>query len=303
NATYLDFFVYDFRGVIVLKTCPVCGNPVERKGSRGITPTFCSAKCKRSGYDARVRMEARQERAAILAARPVRHYLSLGGGVNSVALMLWMQDQGIEFEAVYADVGTDWPATREYVDMLRTKGYPVTILDTRRNGLTLHEWCLKYNIMPSRMMRWCTTEWKVKPLARYFVKPAIIYIGIDAGEVWRAKPIGATDLEYRYPLIDADIDRDGCKALIEAHGLPLPEKSNCYVCPFQARRQFVRLRAEHPELYCTAKRMEDQTNARLKTLGHGPMYLAAGKPLDVAVGANQMDLFGESQVQPCLCGL
>jgi 3'-phosphoadenosine 5'-phosphosulfate sulfotransferase (PAPS reductase)/FAD synthetase len=60
----------------------------------------------------------------------MRRYLSFGGGVNSVALGLWLMDHGIEAERVYADHGADWPETREYVQHLKERGLPITILDT-----------------------------------------------------------------------------------------------------------------------------------------------------------------------------
>lgn len=273
---------------------PKCGNPVERQSERGRIPDYCSTACRRVVYDARKYDEVRRARIEEKAARPVHHYLSLGGGVNSVALMLWLLDHGIEHEAVYADLGSDYPETRVYVEMLRGKGYPVTILDTRRAGKTLTEWCLHYGVMPSRMMRWCTSAWKVEPLARYFVRPAIVYIGIDAGEFWRAKPMGTREIEYQYPLIEEGIDRDGCKRLIEGHGLPVPAKSHCFVCPFQLKRDFVTLYKQHPELYEQVKQIEEVTNARLQRLGQPPRYLK-DKPLDVLVGAHvgydQRDMF------------
>jgi tRNA U34 2-thiouridine synthase MnmA/TrmU len=34
----------------------------------------------------------------------MRNYLSFGGGVNSVAMMLLLLDEGIEFEAVYVNL-------------------------------------------------------------------------------------------------------------------------------------------------------------------------------------------------------
>lgn len=35
----------------------------------------------------------------------MKNYLSFGGGVNSVALYLLMEDMGIEFEAVFVNHG------------------------------------------------------------------------------------------------------------------------------------------------------------------------------------------------------
>ena len=42
------------------------------------------------------------------------HYLSMGFGVNSVALFLLMERLGMDFEAVFVDHGGDYPETYEY---------------------------------------------------------------------------------------------------------------------------------------------------------------------------------------------
>ena len=57
----------------------------------------------------------------------MRNYLSFGGGVNSVALYLYLRDMGTEFEAVFVDHGGDYPGTYDYVKMFSEK-YPLTIL-------------------------------------------------------------------------------------------------------------------------------------------------------------------------------
>ena len=115
----------------------------------------------------------------------MRRYLSYGGGVDSTALMLWLIDQGVEAEAVYADHGADWPETREYVAMLREKGYPITVLETTRKGLALYEYYQSHRVIPTRMVRHCTVEYKVRPLTEYMKTPCIVYMGIDAGEAHR----------------------------------------------------------------------------------------------------------------------
>ena len=68
----------------------------------------------------------------------MRNYLSFGGGVNSVAMHLYLLEHGKEhgigdFEAVFVDHGTDWPETYEYLNMfqdrLKKRGHkPVTVL-------------------------------------------------------------------------------------------------------------------------------------------------------------------------------
>ena len=231
----------------------------------------------------------------------MKTFLSYGGGVNSTALGLWLLDHGIECEWVYADHGTDWPETRQYVAMLREKGYPITVLETGN----LYDYFLGYRSFPSRWQRSCTRRFKVAPLNRYITPPCTVYIGISADESHRAQRIteGCRQGEEKlFPLIEQGIDRRGCIEIIKAHGLPVPIKSGCYICPFQRVGQWRELLTVHPDLYCKAKRLEDATNERLAEQGR-PLTYIADRPLDEVAREGQMDLFGEREDRPCMCEL
>lgn len=237
----------------------------------------------------------------------MKNYLSYGGGVNSTALLLWLIDQGIECEAVYADHETDWPETRTYVQMLQDRGYPITVLETRRKGLNLYEYYYQHRMIPMRWVRACTVEYKLVPIANHCPTPCVMYLGISADESSRVDRIIAGQRpgeEKRFPLVDEGIDRKGCIDIIKAHGLPVPIKSGCFICPFQRKGQWRELRTNHPDLFCKAKTLEAVTNARLAETGRAPVHLAHDKPLDAIAQADQMDLFGERDFErPCLCDL
>ena len=231
-----------------------------------------------------------------------RPFLSFGGGVNSVALGLWLIDHGIEAEWVYADHGADWPETREYVAMLQAKGYPITVLETRRGGLALYDYYWQYSMIPSRVARACTRLYKLVPLSEYMEPPCDVYIGIDAGESYRVERLieGQRPGEEKlFPLVDHGIDRAGCTEIIKAHGLPVPIKSGCYVCPFQRVGQVRELRTLHKDLFERALMLERRANAARP--GRGPYYLVADKPLDAVAMDDQPDLWGERDMTPCLC--
>jgi len=63
----------------------------------------------------------------------MKKYLSHGMGVNSTALMLLLEDEGIEFESVFIDHGGDYPETYEYVNYqkkrtkCRRNSYEITV--------------------------------------------------------------------------------------------------------------------------------------------------------------------------------
>ena len=97
----------------------------------------------------------------------MKNYLSMGMGVNSVAMHLMLLDQGVEFESVFVNHGTDYPETYEYLDIfqgwLKDNGHKqITVLPVRfyvkklnRTFGSLYEYCWEKEIFPDVMRRWC----------------------------------------------------------------------------------------------------------------------------------------------------
>ena len=236
----------------------------------------------------------------------MKNYLSMGFGVNSVALYLLMQDLGMEFEAVYVDHGSDWPETLEYMEMFR-QVYPVTVINPEYRGFTsLYQYCKDRRVTPNRMRRWCTDQFKVRPLHAYFEKPCFVHLGIDAGEQHRARISGMVGQENRFILIEEGIDRAGCEQMIREHGLPVPIKSGCYFCPFQRIGQWRLLRREHPDLFCSAIGLERGENESRSERGKRPHYtFGENRPLESLIDEDQQILpgFEIAEYPPCQCGL
>lgn len=224
-----------------------------------------------------------------------RRYLSFGGGVNSVALGLWLIDHGIDAEWVYADHHGDWPETREYVGMISRDVHPVTVLDTG----DIYDYYWGYRMIPMRTVRACTRLFKVEPLVRYHRRPCTVHVGIDAGERHRVDRMLAHQEEgetKEFLLADSGIDRTGCEHIIRQHGLPVPPKSGCFFCPHQRVGQIRELRTRHKGLFDRALALERRANEGREH----PFYLL-GRPLDVVAMDDQPDLFGERDMTPCLC--
>lgn len=234
----------------------------------------------------------------------MKNYLSFGGGVNSVALYLHLLDNDVPFEAVFVDHGTDWPETYEYVKMFKEK-HPLTILKPKVTGYdNLYDYCLHYSIIPSFMFRWCTDKFKIKPIYRYCKAPAFMMLGIDFGEQKRAKISSNKGFENRFPLVEAEIDREGCKEIIRSHNLPLPIKSGCFICPYQRVYQWKELRRNHPGLFCKAVELEKRNMEYRKAQGKSPLFLnqSPKASLKSIVDENQRQLFPEDKYPPCNCG-
>ena len=230
----------------------------------------------------------------------MKQYLSFGGGVNSVALYLLLTEQGQEFESIFIDHGADYPETYEYLDFfqrwIRDHGYqpikviPATVTRRGKTWCSLVDFCRDQSKIPQQWPRWCTGDWKKDQIFKHIEKPCFTLIGIDAGEAKRARIATTKGVENRYPLIESDMDREGCKDLIRRAGLPLPKKSGCFICPFQSRQQWKDLRRFHPDLFCIAEQLEKASGRT-----YGRMSLSA------MINEKQGNLFREDDFPPCFC--
>jgi len=218
-----------------------------------------------------------------------KKYLSYGGGVNSEALRLLLIDQDINFEAVYVDHGCDWPETREFVKTIPD----LTILRPDVEGFSdLYEYCLHYRMVPSYMCRWCTDKFKVRPLYKYFKQPCICYVGFAIDEAHRCKESRRSDIQNIFPLVTAKMTREECKQFIRDHKLSVPQKSGCWICPFQRKDQWRLLARIHPGLYKKAKILEQKNMVKRQKNGKMPLTLSASKKrLEVITLEGQMELF------------
>jgi len=184
----------------------------------------------------------------------MKKYLAFGAGINSTALMLLLINEGIEFESVFVNHGTDLPETYEYIEYLKNKGYHITIIKPNFQGFSnLYEYCKNKKFFPSYNLRWCSYRFKLQPFWNYISKPSIVYIGISYEERKRisktkklSRPKG---IKYNYPLIDSKITRTDCIKIIKEHGLKIPIKSGCWICPFQTKSQLRWLYRNHKELF------------------------------------------------------
>lgn len=90
---------------------------------------------------------------------------SISGGKDSAAMSLYLHELGISHERVFMDTGWEHPATYEYL-----RG-PLTLalgpIREIRGDKTFTELVNHKGLFPSRVMRFCTEELKVKPMQRY----------------------------------------------------------------------------------------------------------------------------------------
>jgi hypothetical protein len=198
---------------------------------------------------------------------PTTHILSFGGGVNSVALVIWLLRAGQPLdEVVFADTGAELPETYSYFplieDYLSQHSVPFRVLPARVRGRDLYQTCWDRRVFPSTIWRWSTRDFKVKPIFRYYRslnKHINQYLAIAYDELERMRTSPTPEVTNLYPLVENKITRTQCVELIQDAGLPLPVKSSCFFCPFSSLDRWKWLYQNHPDLYEKAVALEENS--------------------------------------------
>ena len=229
-------------------------------------------------------------------------FLSYGAGVQTTALLALLKPQHV----IFADTGDEHPLTYRYLaasTLPFVHNYGGNFIAVGNHQFPrLSDQCHQQRIIPFRMSRWCTDHYKIRPIRQWLKEhkhlPATRILGIGPEESHRQRPSETTDCSNIFPLIEKQLDREHCRQLILAAGLPIPPKSGCWLCPFQPKRSWITLRKEHPDLYRKARELE--INGQGFERG---VYLAGDKPLAeylasgrVAVNDDQLEL-----AIPCAC--
>ncbi len=210
--------------------------------------------------------------------------MSMGAGVQTTALLL-MDPERYDY-IVFADTGDEKAETYWYIENYLKpfcKAWNLPWITVKhKHGYSLMDWCIKRKILPIRTRRWCTVDFKVKPINRFIrslgaTKKNPVYqdIGISLDESHRANfaKNGPKYVKIDYPLIDQKITRRQCYEIIEAHGFPIPAKSGCDFCMFQKRSEIRKLAGEKPERFKQIVEMEknDRYYPRKPLIGTFPL--------------------------------
>ncbi len=198
--------------------------------------------------------------AAIITPRPPV-VLAYGIGVDSTALLIELVSRGEKPAIVLtADTGTEKPSTYAYLDVIGPwmKNHGIRHEIVRYQPKRFKHWPAYYSLLemaltnatlPSKSLGGssCSLKYKKAPQDAFLKtwQPAIDawargqkvtrLIGFDAGVRDRARAAHAATIDdplysYSYPLQEWGWDRDACIARIEAEGLPVCEKSSCFLC-------------------------------------------------------------------------
>jgi hypothetical protein len=233
--------------------------------------------------------------------------LSYGCGVNSTAILALIKlgKHPMPDRIIFCDTGAERPVTYCYLKYI-SKHFNIEICKYMRliargknKGIkidNLIDYCNLYKIIPARMTRWCSIEFKVKAYDNYVMNVEHTKIlGISAEEKHRVK-----DDKAEYPLVDMNIDRKQCIEIIKKAGFDVPEKSGCFICPFMKMSELNNLRKYHPAEFDILCKLEKQANTRNKKIFFKDM---GNRLIPEYCNDNQTEFIadGFENYQHCLC--
>ncbi len=223
--------------------------------------------------------------------------MAYGLGVNSTAVLVEFARRGIRPDLIlFADTGGEKPETYAYLEVIgpflaTTQFPPVTVVRYQPRTApytTLEQQCLHTGTLPSIAYgrRSCSIKYKKTPQERFVSRwtPARVawsggrkvvkVIGFDAGEIRRINrgqarkkdPREERQYHYWHPLFDWGWHRQDCIEAIRKAGLPVPMKSACFFCAASKKTEIVWLQQHHPELLDRALALEENAQAKLRSV-------------------------------------
>ncbi len=197
---------------------------------------------------------------------------SYGGGTQSVAIavLIIKGELPIPDLIIFADTSREasetWIYTENHMQpLLATVGRQVEVAPHSLATVDLYTSNGKL-LIPAftekgKLLQFCSHEWKRRVVQRYArqqgVKTCDLWIGISVDEYERMGDSDVKWMKHRYPLcFDIQIDRAGCRALVERFGLPTPPRSSCWMCPNRNDTEWQHLRDNWPEDWGKACKMD-----------------------------------------------
>lgn len=168
------------------------------------------------------------------------------------------------------------------------------------------------------LRRQCTDDYKVQEvnnairqlygLKKYARTPKTeIWIGISIDEIQRMKfprhkwqtyvyPLcnyRSTKKEFHFEYYTTRLNRNDCQHWLINQNLPIPPKSSCIFCPYQANRSWLDMKKNRPDEWNNVVELDKKIRNSSKKGVHHPIYLHRSCiPLDQAdLQENQLDMF------------
>jgi hypothetical protein len=237
---------------------------------------------------------------------------SCGGGVQSAAIaaLICRGDLPVPDAAVIADTGREASETWRYhegtmrpalaragvkLERLPHAWATVDLFGGAEGTTALMPMFTSQAGSPGQTRKYCSNEWKSRPVERYYrslgLTGGTIWIGFSIDEYYRARSHDPqAKWNHTYPLIDRRLTRTDCVALVLRMGWPQPPRSSCWMCPYRSDAEWLHLKRTDPQDFEAAVALERD----VRKIDPALFLHRSCKPLDSAeLGEAQGDLLDQ----------
>lgn len=220
--------------------------------------------------------------------KKVAQVWSSGGGVQSTAIAALIY-QGLLPKpdlAVISDTGREASTTWAYMRNIVSPALARIGMEIHRiphNGVynTVDLWggknkdtvlvpmfTSKNNGKAGMMSKFCSNEWKTRPVQRFCrekgIKRADMWIGFTTDEMERMRAYDSKKpWNHVYPLIDdLQLSREDCLRIVDDLGWRPPPRSSCWMCPLRSDEEWLYLKRTAPNDFKKAKVFEREVQKR-----------------------------------------
>jgi len=195
--------------------------------------------------------------------------LSLGGGVQSSAMIYMVEDGLIEKPdlVIFSDTGSEKPETIELIKnqlepLLNKLGIEFRM--ARSHLGRLDEYYKSKSAIPMIGFRHCTAKFKIRPIRRVIreyvgngkgKQLAEAWLGITTDEDQRAGKSEVKWIQNRFPLLEIGWSRQDCLDYLETKKVKVV-KSGCFMCPYSSGAEWVNIKENYPDLWNRSLELE-----------------------------------------------
>jgi len=186
----------------------------------------------------------------------MKKYISFSGGVESTTMCILY---GKDAKAIFSDTGVEHDEIYERIILVekyckQLHGEQFEVVKVKADKKTkagrivdnLADYVEDYKYMPSGQARFCTRIFKIEPIEKYLSDKGEIemMIGLNFDEQGRTGNLEKLDnCNYKYPLIENELDRDDCINILNMHGLnpafpPYMQRGGCKFCFFKKEAEY-----------------------------------------------------------------
>lgn len=229
-----------------------------------------------------------------------------GGAASAVAVKLDIAEHGIDAgPLVYIDTGAEHEDTKRFLDdLVRWFNSPIETISSDKYEDTWAVW-EKRRFLRGPQGAPCTLELKRLVRAAYEHPDDVQIFGFTSDEKKRAETFRKHhygEIKVETPLIEQDVSKSDCYALIERAGIKLPtpyllgfDNNNCLPCvKAEGAKYWNRIRRNFPDKFDRMAKLERELGYALVRIKKEPVFL---DELDPMAGRD------DDTPEPMSCGI